>query len=179
MEKSTLIMDEIAVTRALARITHEIIEHNNGVDNVILLGIKTRGVPLAKELANNILKFEGKTIPVGILDITMHRDDLSAEDKSCLSNKSIMPDNITGKTLIIVDDVLYTGRTIRAAIESIFSQGRPKEVQLAVLIDRGHRELPVRPDYIGKNVPTSHSEKVHVHIKAIDNESAVYILHEE
>ncbi len=175
MVKSTLIMDETAIARALARITHELIERNKGVSNVCLLGVKTRGVPLAQKLYENILRFEGVEVPVGYLDITLHRDDLSENEKTVSAGDCKFPCDIRDKTVIIVDDVMYTGRTARAAIEATFSYARPKELQLAVLIDRGHRELPIRPDYVGKNVPTSKSETVSVCLAEIDGETAVYI----
>lgn len=169
------ILDEIAVNRALARITHEIIEHNQGVSDVCLLGVKTRGIPLAEMLAANIERFEGVQVPVGHLDITKHRDDLSDKDKEELAGECHFPCEITGRSVIIVDDVLYTGRTARAAMESVFAYGRPKSLQLAVLVDRGHRELPIRADYVGKNVPTSVAEKVFVRISGVDDETGVYI----
>lgn len=168
-------MDETAIARALARITHELIERNKGVSNVCLLGVKTRGVPLAQKLYENILRFEGVEVPVGYLDITLHRDDLSENEKTVSAGDCKFPCDIRDKTVIIVDDVMYTGRTARAAIEATFSYARPKELQLAVLIDRGHRELPIRPDYVGKNVPTSKSETVSVCLAEIDGETAVYI----
>lgn len=169
------IMDAHAVQRALARITHEIIERNQGVEDVCLLGVKRRGIPLARMLAENILRFEGAEVPVGYLDVTRHRDDLSEEDKSTLAGDCHIPCGITGKNVIIVDDVLYTGRTARAAIEAAFAYGRPKTLQLAVLVDRGHRELPIRPDYVGKNVPTAGNERIAVLVEEIDGESGVYI----
>lgn len=175
MENRTLILDEVAIRRAIARITHEIIERNSGVENVCLLGVKTRGVPLAEMLAENLFRFEGISVPVGTLDITIHRDDLSAEDKLGKAGQCHFPCNICDKDVVIVDDVLFTGRTTRAAIESVFAFGRPRSLQLAVLIDRGHRELPVRADYVGKNVPTSRNEAISVRIGSIDGETAVYI----
>lgn len=175
MKIKSKIMDEVALTRAMARITHEIIEKNNGAEDVILLGVKRRGVPLSKILAENIEKFENIKVPVGYLDITKHRDDLSDADKQTLAGECHFPCDITDKTVIIVDDVLYTGRTARAAIESVFAFGRPKNLQFAVLIDRGHRELPIRADYVCKNVPTAHSEKVLVRFPEIDGETGVFI----
>ena len=175
MKIKSKIMDELAVTRAMARITHEIIEKNNGAENVILLGVKRRGVPLSKMLADNIERFENIKVPVGYLDTTPHRDDLTEADKASLAGECHFPCDITDKTVIIVDDVLYTGRTARAAIESVFAFGRPKALQLAVLVDRGHRELPIRADYVCKNLPTSHTEKVLVKVEEIDNETGVYI----
>ena len=174
MKRKTLVMDETAVKRALARITHELIERNKGVEDVCLLGVKTRGVPLAKILADNVLTFEGVAVPVGYIDITLHRDDISPDQKK-LGGECHFPCDITDKTVIIVDDVMYTGRTARAAIEATFSHARPKALQYAVLVDRGHRELPIRPDYVGKNVPTAKEELIDVMVSAIDGETCVYI----
>lgn len=176
MPDKNQIMDETAIYRALTRMTHEIIEKNQGVENVCLLGIKSRGIPLANRLGENIKKFEGVDVPIGYLDITLHRDDLTDEEKEVKATDCFFPCDVTGKTVVIVDDVLYTGRTVRAAIECIFSNARPKQVQLAVLIDRGHRELPIRPDFIGKNVPTSSHEKISVLLEEADGENGVYIL---
>ena len=178
MKRKAKIMDELAIKIALARITHEIIEHNQGVENVCLLGIKRRGIPIARTLAENIQHFEGVTVPVGELDVTQHRDDLSAADKAQLAGECQFPCDITDKIVIIADDVLFTGRTARAAMEAVFAYGRPKSVQLASLIDRGHRELPIRADYVGKNVPSALSEKVSVCIADTDGEDAVYICEE-
>ena len=175
MARKTLIMDETAIKRALARITHELIERNKGVSNVCLLGVKRRGVPLSKMLYENVLKFEDVSVPVGYIDITRHRDDIADEEKKILPSDCHFPCDIRDKVVIIVDDVLYTGRTARAAIEATFAYARPKELQLAVLVDRGHRELPIRPDYVGKNVPTSKDEKIKVLVEEIDGETAVYI----
>ncbi len=175
MKEKAKIMDDGAINRAMARITHEIIERNQGVEEICLLGVKTRGIPLAKMLAENIERFEGVKVPLGSLDITLHRDDISASDKKDVIAECHFPCDIREKTVIIVDDVIYTGRTARAALESVFAHARPRAVQLAVLIDRGHRELPLRPDYVGKNVPTSKSEKVSVSIKNVDGENGVYI----
>ena len=175
MARKTLIMDETAIKRALARITHELIERNKGVSNVCLLGVKRRGVPLSKMLYENVLKFENVSVPVGYIDITRHRDDIADEEKKILPSDCHFPCDIRDKVVIIVDDVLYTGRTARAAIEATFAYARPKELQLAVLVDRGHRELPIRPDYVGKNVPTSKDEKIKVLVEEIDGETAVYI----
>ena len=175
MTEKSLIMDEAAIGRAMARITHEIIEHNRGAENLCLLGVKRRGVPLSEMLADNIEKFEGVRVPVGSLDITLHRDDISEEERRLAEAQCEIPCDITSKTVIIVDDVMYTGRTARAAIEAVFSHARPKELQLAVLIDRGHRELPIRPDYVGKNVPTAKSELISVKLMQYDGENGVYI----
>ena len=168
-------MDCESLNRTMARITHEVIERNRGVENICVLGVKRRGVPLAQKLVANIQKFEGKCVPCGEIDITMHRDDLSDGYKKDNAGTSSMPCDINGKTVIIVDDVLYTGRTARAALETVFDFGRPDSVQYVVLIDRGHRELPLRPDYVGKNVPTKKSEKVEVLLQEIDGETSVYI----
>ncbi|MGM9919421.1 MAG: bifunctional pyr operon transcriptional regulator/uracil phosphoribosyltransferase PyrR [Lactimicrobium massiliense] len=175
MSEKTQIMDEVTMRRSLARMTHEIIERNEGVQDVVLMGVVTRGVCLAKILQANIQMFEGVTVPVGHLDITLHRDDLSNEEKQKRSQESVFPCDITGKTVIIVDDVLYTGRTARAAMEAVITKGRPKYIQLAVLVDRGHRELPIRADFVGKNVPTAKSENVQVRLMDNDGENAVYI----
>ncbi len=175
MTPKAQIMDAETVRRSLARITHEIIERNNGADHICLVGVKTRGIPLAQTLAANIERFEGKRVPLGYLDITRHRDDLTEAEKQAVSAECHIPCDIREKTVIIVDDVLYTGRTARAAMEAVFSIARPKAIQLAVLIDRGHRELPIRPDFVGKNVPTAQSEAVSVRLDACDGETAVYI----
>ncbi|MBQ1704492.1 MAG: bifunctional pyr operon transcriptional regulator/uracil phosphoribosyltransferase PyrR [Clostridia bacterium] len=173
------IMDETAVHRALARMTHEIIERNNGAEQLCLLGVRRRGIPLAKLLAENIARFEGVEIPVGTLDITPHRDDLSPIDKADLQGECAFPCPVEDKTVVIVDDVLYTGRSARAAIEAVFAFGRPQKLQLAILIDRGHRELPIRADYVGKNIPTSREETVEVCLPEYDGETAVYICKNE
>ena len=175
MTPKAQIMDAETVRRSLARITHEIIERNNGADHICLVGVKTRGIPLAQTLAANIERFEGKRVPLGYLDITRHRDDLTEAEKQAVSAECHIPCDIREKTVIIVDDVLYTGRTARAAMEAVFSIARPKAIQLAVLIDRGHRELPIRPDFVGKNVPTAQSEAVSVRLDPNDGETAVYI----
>ena len=175
LRRKALVMDEAALGRAMARITHEIMERNRGVEDICLLGVKRRGIPLAAMLAENIRRFEGSEVPLGHLDITLHRDDLTEADKQSGAGACFIPCDLREKTVIIVDDVLYTGRTARAALEAVFAYGRPKAVQLAVLIDRGHRELPIRPDYVGKNVPTAKSEFVSVAVREFDGESGVYI----
>ena len=175
MKQKAQIMDATALSRAMARITHEIIERNQGVGNICLLGVKRRGIPLAGILAENIKRFEGVEVPLGYLDITKHRDDLTAEQKEDTVAECHIPCDIREKNVIIVDDVMYTGRTARAALEAVFAFARPQGVQLAVLVDRGHRELPIRPDYVGKNVPTAHSETVAVRLSEVDGETAVYI----
>lgn len=175
MKQKAQIMDEAAIGRAMARITHEIIERNQGAGDLCLLGVKRRGIPLSAILHENIKRFEGIEVPIGSLDITHHRDDLTEEEKRSLPVTYHIPCDLRDKTVIIVDDVLYTGRTARAAMEAVFAHARPKAIQLAVLVDRGHRELPIRPDYVGKNVPTAKSERVTVHLSETDAESAVYI----
>lgn len=173
MKLKSVIMDEAAVRRSMTRITHEIIEKNSGVSDLVLLGIHRRGMPLASMLRENFLRFEGREIPVGSIDISLYRDDLTELSDLPAEGASNIPCDITGKTVILVDDVIYTGRTARAAIEAVFHYGRPKSIQLAVLIDRGHRELPIRADYVGKNIPTSHSEVVSVMVEEYDGEIGV------
>ena len=169
------LMDESAMMRSLARITHEIIEKNHGCDNVMLVGIRRRGVPLADILAKNIEKFEGVPVPVGYVDISLYRDDLSELGSFPKISESDLPFDVTGKTIVLVDDVIYTGRTARAAIDCLLKQGRPANIQLAAVIDRGHRELPIRPDFVGKNIPTSREELVSVRVPSIDGECGVKI----
>lgn len=164
------IMDKQGVERSLRRITHEILEKNKGSEELLLLGIKRRGLPLAKAIAANILAFEGVQVPVGYIDITLYRDDLQELKALPQAGESCFPVSLNGKQAVLVDDVIYTGRTARAAIEAVFAQGRPKSIQLAVLVDRGHRELPLRPDFVGKNIPTSHGEVVAVTVPEIDKE---------
>lgn len=173
MQFKSQIMDEAAVGRALRRIAHEIIEKNNGCKDVCLIGIYRRGVPLAKEIAINLASVEGTAVPVGTLDITLYRDDISELRDEPELNGTDIPFSIVGKKVILVDDVLYTGRTARAAIDAVMAQGRPACIQLAVLVDRGHRELPIRGDYIGKNIPTSRSEMVSVCVPEYDGKSGV------
>jgi len=170
------ILDENGIKRSLKRIAHEIVEKNKGVQDVILVGIRRRGVPLAERLAESIREIEGKKVTVGKLDITLYRDDLTALSDQPLVHGTDIPDDVKGKIIILVDDVLYTGRTIRAAMDAIVDMGRPRCIQLAVLIDRGHRELPIRADYIGKNVPTSKKELIHVKMSEIDGEDGVVIM---
>lgn len=175
-QEKNQIMDEQAIERALVRISHEIIEHNKSMEDVCLIGIQRRGVPMAKRIAKNIQKIEGQEVAFGILDITLYRDDLSELAEHPIVNATEIPFSIIGKTIVLVDDVLYTGRTARSAIEAIIDLGRPKSIQLAVLIDRGHRELPIRADYVGKNIPTSRNEMIAVNFKEIDQEENVTIL---
>jgi len=169
------ILDEKAIARALTRLAHEVIERNEGVDSVVLVGIKTRGIYLAKRLSERIKKIEKKEVAVGELDITLYRDDLKKKSNDPELIGSILPMSIESKTVILVDDVLYTGRTIRAAMDALMDLGRPQRIQLAVLIDRGHRELPIRPDYIGKNVPTSKEEEIAVQLTEVDSKDTVTI----
>ena len=173
MELKATLMTSEEMTKALKRISHQILENNQGADNIVFLGIRRRGVPLAKVLAGNIRTIEGREVPVGDLDITLYRDDLSEICPDPVISGSDIPFDINGKDVILVDDVLYTGRTARAALDAASKYGRAATIQLAVLIDRGHRELPIRADYVGKNVPTSKSETVAVHVMEIDGEENV------
>ncbi len=170
-----VILDEAAIRRALTRIAHETLERNKGVEDVVLVGIKTRGIYLARRLAERIEQIEGKKIEVGELDITLYRDDLTEKAEHPEVRATEIPFDIRQKIVILVDDVLYTGRTVRAAMDALIDLGRPKMIQLAVLIDRGHRELPIRPDYVGKNVPTSRQEIVVVSVSEIDHNDEVSI----
>lgn len=170
------ILDADGIRRAITRIAHEIVEKNKGTDNVVLIGIRRRGVPLAERIQKKIEEFEGVKLPLGILDITLYRDDLSLIDVQPVVHQTEVPFDVTGKTVILVDDVLYTGRTARAALDATLDLGRAQKIQLAVLIDRGHRELPIRADYVGKNVPTSSREIVSVCIKEVDETEEVLLL---
>lgn len=175
MQKKAVLMDGIAMNRALVRLAHEIIEKNRGTENIALVGIRTRGVPIAKRLAEHIKTSEGADIKVGILDITLYRDDLSIIADHPVINSTDIDFNIVGKDIILVDDVLYTGRTARAAIEAVMEMGRPSSIQLAVVVDRGHRELPIRADYVGKNVPTSRNEVIKVDLEESDGKDEVIL----
>lgn len=170
-----ILFDSSAIERMLARIAHEIIEKNENLDKVALVGVLRRGVPLAERIAENIERFEGVKLPVGKLDITLYRDDLSELSDMPKIKGSEINFDINGKIIIIVDDVIFTGRTVRAAIDALFDIGRPKRIQLVSLIDRGHRELPIKPDYVGKNIPTSLSEKIALKIPPFDSEMSVEI----
>lgn len=164
------------IERALARIAHEIVERNKGAEGVVFVGMRTRGVPLARRIAEIIRGFEGVPIPVGALDISLHRDDISpSESRSTAESHTDIPTSITDSQVILVDDVLYTGRSIRAAMDALMDLGRPKSIQLAVLIDRGHRELPVRADYVGKNIPSSKDEEIQVQLVETDGVDRVVI----
>ncbi|MDD4796864.1 MAG: bifunctional pyr operon transcriptional regulator/uracil phosphoribosyltransferase PyrR [Eubacteriales bacterium] len=173
MKEKTTLMDAAAMDRALTRIAHEILERNHGCDGLVLLGIQRRGVPLARRLQQKIAKFEGKQVPLGVLDITFYRDDLSLLNEHPVINGTDVPFVLEGRTVVMVDDVLYTGRTARAALDAIMDLGRAQNIQLAVLVDRGHRELPIRADYVGKNVPTSRSEVIGVQVTEFDAENSV------
>ncbi|WP_129596366.1 bifunctional pyr operon transcriptional regulator/uracil phosphoribosyltransferase PyrR [Anaerophilus nitritogenes] len=175
MEFKANIMDEKAMQRATTRIAHEIIERNKGVEEIVLVGIKTRGIPFAKKIAERIKAIENVDMQIGILDITLYRDDLTQANENPILNSTDIPFDITNKTVVLVDDVLYTGRTVRAAMDAIIDIGRPKAIQLAVLIDRGHREFPIRADFVGKNVPTSKEEIVRVQFDEIDGNNGVSI----
>lgn len=170
------IMDEAAMNRALTRMAHEIAERNHGTEDIVLVGVLRRGKELACRLAKAIERFEGVEIPCGELDIGHWRDDLGSASDMPVLRKAELPFPIVNKKVVLVDDVLYTGRTVRAAIEAIFAMGRPKAIQLAIMIDRGHRELPIRADYVGKSIPTSLQEKVSVRIPPYDSETGVVLL---
>ena len=169
------VLDAEEIRRALTRIAHEILERTHGGDDVMLLGIPTRGVPLARRLAARIGEFEGLDVPCGSLDVTMHRDDLRLRPARALGRTDLPVGGVDGKTIILVDDVLYSGRTVRAALDALTDLGRPRAVQLAVLVDRGHRELPIRADYVGKNLPTSQREVVRVLLTEVDGRDEVLI----
>ena len=176
-QQKAIVLDDQAIRRALTRIAHEIIEKNKGIEHCILIGIRTRGIYLANRLAERIEQIEGAKIDVGELDITLYRDDLTkkTENQEPLVKGSDVPKDINDQKVILVDDVLYTGRTVRAALDALIDIGRPSQIQLAVLVDRGHRELPIRADYVGKNIPTSSSEKIVVELKEVDENDQVSI----
>jgi pyrimidine operon attenuation protein/uracil phosphoribosyltransferase len=173
MDDVRVIMDETAIRRALTRIAHEILEKNKGVDHCLLIGVKTRGIYLARRIAARIQEIEGIPIAVGELDVTDYRDDLHAVRPQ--AKQDIGGLNIHNQKVILFDDVLYTGRTVRAAMDALIDHGRPQAIQLAVLVDRGHRELPIRPDYVGKNLPTSRQEQVQVFLSELDKEDRVIL----
>ena len=172
------LMSSEDMKRALKRMSHQILERNHGAGNLVFLGIRRRGVPLAERLSSNINAIEGVEVPVGQLDITLYRDDLSLISEDPLVNSSSVPFDITGKTVVLVDDVIYTGRTARAALDATSALGRAARIQLAVLVDRGHRELPIRADYVGKNVPTSGNELIAVQVEEIDGTEGVKLYDE-
>jgi pyrimidine operon attenuation protein / uracil phosphoribosyltransferase len=170
-----VILAEADLRRALARIAHEIVERNHGVENLVLLGIRTRGAPIARRLATKLQELEGRAVPLGQLDITLYRDDLDQRALQPRIGPSEVPVSLSERTVVLVDDVIFTGRSVRAALDAIMDYGRPGSVQLAVLIDRGHRELPIRPDYVGKNVPTARDEDVRVRLEETDGVDEVVI----
>lgn len=175
MKLKSVIMDDKAMNRTLIRIAHEIIERNKGVEDIVLIGIKRRGYPLAQRIAEQIEKIEDLQVPVGSVDISLYRDDLNKIDEMPTINDKNLGVEVAGKIVILVDDVLYTGRTARAAIEAVIDAGRPLMIELAVLIDRGHRELPIRADFVGKNIPTSKAEMISVELSEIDDTDSIKI----
>ena len=175
-DRSRTVLDARDITRALTRISHEILERNSGADGLVLLGIPSRGVPLAERIAERMASVEGVSVPVGSLDVTMYRDDLRMRPARTLLPTQIPPGGIDDRTVVLVDDVLYSGRTIRAALDALRDLGRPRAVQLAVLVDRGHRELPIRADYVGKNIPTALAENVRVLLTETDGADEVRLL---
>lgn len=175
MQKKTQILDDKQILRSITRMAHEVIERNRGVESVCLVGIRTRGEPLAHMLSDAIFRVEGTRVPVGTVDITFYRDDLSHISPDPVTNRTDIPFSIAGKTVVLVDDVLYTGRTARAAMDALMDIGRADRIQLAVLIDRGHRELPIRADFVGKNIPTALTEFVSVRLGEVDGETDVWL----
>ncbi len=175
-EQLSEILDEAGVGRALIRMTHEVLEHNKGTENLVVVGIKTRGEFLAKRLAATIEKLEGVKVPLGSLDITLHRDDLSKRADVPNVQTTEIPFAIDDKTVVLIDDVLFSGRSTRAALNELNDFGRPSEILLAVLVDRGHRELPIRADFVGKNIPTRKNESIRVHVKEVDEEDSVLLV---
>lgn len=176
MKQKAQILDEAGLNRALIRISHEILERNRGAGNLLLVGVRRRGGPIACRIRDNIRKIEGLDIPVGSVDIAFYRDDLSHLSETPELRRTELPFDVTDRDVVLCDDVIYTGRTARAAIEAVFSCGRPRSIQLAVLVDRGHRELPIRPDFVGKNLPTSHRELVEVRLPEFDGETGVFLM---
>jgi pyrimidine operon attenuation protein/uracil phosphoribosyltransferase len=174
LREKAQVLDEAGLDRALTRIAHEILERNGGATDVTFVGLRTRGIPLARRLAAKIAQIDGATLPVGTLDITLYRDDLDMRGVPVIRGTDI-PFSIKNRVVILVDDVLFTGRTIRAALDALIDLGRPRSIQLALMVDRGHRELPIRPDYVGKNLPTSRRESVSVRLKEHDGEDRVVI----
>jgi pyrimidine operon attenuation protein/uracil phosphoribosyltransferase len=173
------IIDEAGFERTITRLAHEILEKNKGAESIVIVGIRTRGEFIARRIARKIEEVEGVTLKIGTLDITLYRDDLLGKlEQPQLKGTDILFD-LNDRNVILIDDVLYTGRTIRAALDELIDLGRPKSIQLAVLVDRGHRQLPIRADYVGKNVPTSSSESIRVHVREVDGEDAVLLMHPE
>ena len=179
MSVTVEVIDKIALSRMIERLSHDIVEKNKGTDNLCLVGIRTRGVYLSERIARAIERFEGVKLDQGVLDITFYRDDLDRLEEVPEIKGSDLPFSIDGKTVILIDDVLYTGRTVRAAVETIMNHGRPQKIQLLVLVDRGHRELPVSANYVGKNLPTAKSEKVKVYFTECDGRDGVEIIKTE
>lgn len=173
--KQSNLMDQHMIQRSIIRISYEILEKNKGIEDIVLVGIKSRGVPLAHRISDRFFEMEGVRLPVGALDITYYRDDLSKKTADATYRDQWIPVDLKDKKVILVDDVIYTGRTVRAALDAILEHSRPALIQLAVLVDRGHRELPIRPDYVGKNVPTSKRENIKVYLLECDKEDAVRI----
>ena len=176
MHQKAQIMDENAMKRALMRLSHEIVEKNKGAANLVFVGIRRRGEPIAERVRENVAVIEGIRVPCGSIDIKFYRDDLSTVAESPEIRRASLPFDVNGRDVVLFDDVLYTGRTARAAIEAVFSCGRPKTIQLAILVDRGHRELPIRADFVGKNLPTSRSELVEVRLPEYDGETGVFLM---
>lgn len=175
-QKSVVVLDAKTIQRALVRIAHEIVEKNKGAENMAVIGIQNRGAYLAERVAKLIEQIEGVEIPLGLMDITLYRDDVQTKLDQPVVQKTEIPFDVVDKVIILVDDVLYTGRTVRAALDQIIDFGRPRNIQFAVLVDRGHRELPIRADYVGKNIPTAQDDRVKVKIKEVDGEDSVSVL---
>ena len=172
---SSTVLSAAEVARALRRMAHEVLERNKGAEQLVLVGIRTRGVPLAQRLAAHVAEIEGHRVPAGSLDVTLYRDDYARTGPRPLGHTRL-PDDVDGKVVVLVDDVLYTGRTVRAAMDALVDYGRPRAIQLAVLVDRGHRELPIRADYVGKNLPTSPAQEVRVHLTETDGADEVLVV---
>lgn len=170
------IMDDQDLGRTIARLTHEILEKNKGHENIVVIGMRTRGVYLAERIAKKLKEVDNKEVPLGVLDVTLYRDDFRTALKQPKIQITDIPFSIDNKNIILVDDVLYTGRTVRAALDALMDFGRPASIQLAILVDRGHRELPIKADFIGKNVPTSYGEEIRVHMKEIDEDDGVFLV---
>ncbi|MCL5019175.1 MAG: bifunctional pyr operon transcriptional regulator/uracil phosphoribosyltransferase PyrR [Patescibacteria group bacterium] len=170
------VIDEQGLKRTIARLAHEILEWNKGLEDIAIVGMQTRGVFLAKRISQKLQEIEGKPVPVGILDVTLYRDDFRLRLKQPKVQATEIPFSIDEKNIVLVDDVLYTGRTVRAALDAVMDLGRPASIQLAILIDRGHRELPIKADFIGKNIPTSIGEEISVHLQEVDGEDGVYVV---
>ncbi|MFA5116912.1 MAG: bifunctional pyr operon transcriptional regulator/uracil phosphoribosyltransferase PyrR [Candidatus Omnitrophota bacterium] len=179
LKEKAKILDKDTLNRTLTRIAHEILERNKGIENLCLVGIRSRGVYLAQRLAASIKKIEGQEVPVGTLDITLYRDDLTLIASHPVVHKTEIDFDIKDKNVVLVDDVLYTGRTVRAALDALIDLGRPRSIQLAVMVDRGHRELPIRADYAGKNIPTASNETVEVHLAEVDGKDEIVIVEKD